>query len=340
MVVVDAETPGNVGTIARAMKNFGVSRLLLVDPPPIEEGSEAYGFAGHAREDVLPNAETVTFEAVTESYHTVGFTAITAEDARSHTRFPYTTPAELRSSLAEVETDTALVFGREDQGLSNEELAQLDQVAAIPANPEYPVLNLGQAANVVLYELRELFLSADHLPDKTQERADEPEIERFHEQFARFVDAAEHRDHRKRRARRLIRRLVGRTHPTHREITTLTGLFRKTANRLGDSLARETDDESPDDRSVPEAAGLLGNLSGESEQASGEASQVTAESDRTERAGGESDQTTGETEQAGGESDQTADGTEQATGEGDQTTDETERAGGEGDQTAGGTESD
>ena len=232
VVVVDAETPGNVGTIARAMKNFGVSQLLLVDPPPIEEGSEAYGFAGHAREDVLPNAREVTLETVTEQFHTVGFTAITAEDARSHTRFPYTTPAELRESLAAVEADTALVFGREDQGLSNEELAMLDQVAAIPANPEYPVMNLGQAVNVVLYELRELFLSETHLPDRTRERAEEAEIERFYEQFDRFLSVAEHREFRRDRANELIRRLLGRTHPTHREITTLTGLFRKTANRL------------------------------------------------------------------------------------------------------------
>jgi TrmH family RNA methyltransferase len=246
VVVVEPETPGNVGTIARAMKNFGVSDLKLVDPPEIPEGSEAYGFAGHAREDVLPNADAVTFEEVVESYHTVGFTAITAEDATSHTRFPYTTPEELSASLATVEADTALVFGREGRGLNNEELEQLDQVASIPANPEYPVMNLGQAANVVLYELRDLFLTDDHLPDRTQHRAEEHEIERLHEQFDRFLDAVEHRDHKRKRSSRLLRRILGRTHPTNREVTTLMGLFRKTADRFGDDVDSLDDGDDED----------------------------------------------------------------------------------------------
>jgi tRNA (cytidine32/uridine32-2'-O)-methyltransferase len=76
MAVVDAETPGNVGTVARAMKNFGLSELLLVDPPELDPGGEAYGFAGQAREDVLPNAREVGFEELVAEYHTVGCTAI------------------------------------------------------------------------------------------------------------------------------------------------------------------------------------------------------------------------------------------------------------------------
>ena len=55
--VVDAQTPGNGRTIARAMRNVGCADLKLVERPPFEPDGEAYGFAGHAREDVLPNAE-------------------------------------------------------------------------------------------------------------------------------------------------------------------------------------------------------------------------------------------------------------------------------------------
>jgi TrmH family RNA methyltransferase len=234
VVVVEPETPGNVGTIARSMKNFGLSDLKLVNPPEITEESEAYGFAGHAREDVLPNAEEVTLDEIVESYHTVGFTGITAEDATSHTRFPYTTPAELSESLATVEADTAFVFGRESRGLNNDELERLDQVASIPANPEYPVLNLGQAATVALYEMRELFLEETHLPDRESERAEEHEIERLYDQFERFLEVVEHREHKRNRASRLVRRVFGRTHPTDREVTTLTGLFRKAADRFGE----------------------------------------------------------------------------------------------------------
>ena len=88
VVVVDAETPGNVGTIARAMKNFGLSDLRLVDPPELDPDGEAYGFAGHAREDVLPDATETTLDEVVADFFTVGCTAITGEDARRHVRYP------------------------------------------------------------------------------------------------------------------------------------------------------------------------------------------------------------------------------------------------------------
>lgn len=232
VVVVEPQTPGNVGTIARAMKNFGLSDLALIDPPPLPEGGEAYGFAGHAREDVLPNAREVTFDEVVEKYHTVGCTAITGEDARRHVRFPFRTPAQLRESLATVSTDTALVFGREGTGLNNEELRRLDEVCSIPANPEYPVLNLGQAATVLLYELRELFLDDTQLPGVERERASEPDVERVHKQFDAFLEGAGYEGERLDRTRVLFRRILGRAHPTEREAHTLVGVFRRAADQL------------------------------------------------------------------------------------------------------------
>jgi len=232
VAVVGAETPGNVGTIARAMKNFGLSELLLVDPPDgvFDEDGEAYGFAGHAREDVLPNAEVVTLESVVERYHTVGCTAITGEDARRHVRFPFRTPGDLRASLAGVDADTALVFGREGTGLHNEELARLDEVCSIPASDEYPVLNLGQAATVVLYELRELTLDGTQLPDVERERAEEADVERLYDYVGEFLAATGYDERKRGKTLRLVRRLVGRAHPTGREVHTLLGLFRR-ANR-------------------------------------------------------------------------------------------------------------
>jgi TrmH family RNA methyltransferase len=236
VVVVEPQTPGNVGTIARAMKNFGFSDLKLVDPPEISRESEAYGFAGHAREDVLPEADEVTFESIVREYHTVGFTAITNEDARRHVRFPFRTPRELADSLTRVEAPTALVFGREGTGLSNAELERLDEVCSIPASAEYPVLNLGQAATVALYELRTLTLGPDgegtQLPDVERERAAEADIDRFYDFFETFLGRIEHREHKREKTLRMMRRLVGRAHPTEREITTLTGLFRKAADRV------------------------------------------------------------------------------------------------------------
>jgi len=237
VAVVGAETPGNIGTIARAMKNFGLEELLLVDPPELDPDGEAYGFAGQAREDILPNARTVSFEYLRDHYHTVGCTAVTNEDARKHVRYPFKTPRELADSLTDVQADTCLVFGRERVGLTNDELADLDEVCSIPAAEDYPVLNLGQAATVVLYEMRSLTLESTQLPNPEHERATEQEIEGLHDQFESFLEAIDHPEEKRAKAGRLFRRLVGRAHPTDREAVSLRGIFRRGAQR-----ARETDD--------------------------------------------------------------------------------------------------
>ncbi|MEF8771059.1 RNA methyltransferase [Halodesulfurarchaeum sp.] len=230
VVVVDAQTPGNVGTIARSMKNFGFSDLRLIDPPELDPEGEAYGYAGQAREDILPNASETTLEAVTDQYHTVGFTAVTNEDGSSHVRFPFTTPQELADSLPISAVPTALVFGREPTGLHNEELLMLDEVAAIPANPDYPVLNLGQAATIVLYELQELVLGDSQLPERDESYANPEEVERFHDHAETFLEEIEYPPEKRAKTGRLIRRLFGRVHPTGQELVTLRGVMRRAAS--------------------------------------------------------------------------------------------------------------
>lgn len=232
VAVVDANTPGNVGTIARAMKNFGFEELLLVDPPELDPDGEAYGFAGQAREDVLPNARTIDFETLVSEYHTVGFTSVTNEDDSNHVRFPYSTPAELARELATVETETALVFGRERVGLTNEELARIDQIGAIPASEAYPSLNLGQAATVALYELRDLAMDDSQLPERSRTRATEREIDGFYGHFDSFLEAVEYPEEKHAKTMRLVRRVLGRAHPTGREIATLRGVLRKAERRF------------------------------------------------------------------------------------------------------------
>ena len=227
VAVVEPKTSGNVGTIARAMKNFGMDDLKIVDPPELHRDSEAYGFAGQAREDVLPNYDEVTFDELVANYHTVGCTATTNEDARKHRRFPFKTPAELADSLRDVDAPTVLVFGREDNGLTNDEMARVDEVCSIPASADYASLNLGQAATVTLYELRDLTVEEFQHPDVERERADEAEIEGFYDHFAEFLDAIDHPVEKRDKTLRLARRLFGRAHPTGREVRTLRGVLRR-----------------------------------------------------------------------------------------------------------------
>jgi TrmH family RNA methyltransferase len=233
VAVVDAETPGNIGTIARSMKNFGLEELLLVDPPELDPSGEAYGFAGQAREDILPNAREVSFDHIVSQYHTVGCTAVTNEDERSHVRYPFRTPAELADSLRGVSGETAIVFGRERVGLTNDELARLDEICAIPASAEYPVLNLGQAATIVLYELRALAVGETQVPETIQ-RADGDAVEGVHDQFEALLAASQHPPEKQPKAMRMFRRLVGRAQPTGREAATLRGILRRATAKIPD----------------------------------------------------------------------------------------------------------
>ncbi|ELY53963.1 RNA methyltransferase [Natronococcus jeotgali] len=231
VAVVDAETPGNVGTIARAMKNFGFEELLLVDPPELDPDGEAYGYAGHAREDVLPNATELSFGELAENYHTIGCTAVTNEDDRSHVRYPYSTPADLAERLPTVEAPTALVFGRERVGLTNEELARIDEICSIPASEEYPVLNLGQAATVTLYELRTLTVSETQLPNLERTRAPEPALDRLYGQWGALLEELNHPDEKRDKTMRMLRRVFGRADLTEREANTLLGVLRRATER-------------------------------------------------------------------------------------------------------------
>ncbi|MDZ7730458.1 MAG: RNA methyltransferase [Natrialbaceae archaeon] len=226
VAVVDASTPGNVGTIARAMKNFGFEDLLLVDPPVLEPDGDAYGFAGQARADILPSATELSFSRLVEEYHTVGFTATPNEDDRRHIRFPVSTPTELVAQLRSVAGPTALVFGRERVGLTNEELSAIDRVCTIPANPAYPVLNLGQAATIALYELRSLAIEADQLPDIERTRADPADVQRLLERWEALLGAIDHPTEKREKATRLLQRVQGRADSTGREVATLEGILR------------------------------------------------------------------------------------------------------------------
>lgn len=231
VAVVDPETPGNIGTIARAMKNFGFRELVLIDAPPLAEDGEAYGFAGRAREDILPNHRRCSFEELIKQYHTVGFTAIPGGSSADPARAPAVTPEELGHQLADVGVPTALVFGRERTGLSNDELARLDRVCTIPAAAAYPTLNLGQAATIALYELTEL-TDADMQTPPAVPRAEENDIERLYDQFETLLLQIGHPPEKRTKTTRLFRRLIARANPTAREVSTLTGVLRRAGDLI------------------------------------------------------------------------------------------------------------
>lgn len=159
IVLVNTSHTGNIGSVARAMKTMGFSKLYLVDPVnPVD--SHASALAAGAT-DVLGNAVVVDTlqEAIADCNTVIG------TSARSRTlSWPMVNPVECGEKLlagTEQEGDVALVFGRENSGLTNEELQLCNFHVCIAANPEYSSLNLAMAVQTLCYETRMRYLAKD-----------------------------------------------------------------------------------------------------------------------------------------------------------------------------------
>ena len=150
VVMVGPLYSGNIGSVCRAMANMGLSDLAIVDPPPLNM-DEARMMACHAADILDGRSEFKTLaEAVSDCGAVMGATARMGL-YRQHAK----TPREWAPKALEVarEGRVALVFGREDKGLSNEELALCTQIIQIPTTKEYPSLNVAQAVMVCCYEI-------------------------------------------------------------------------------------------------------------------------------------------------------------------------------------------
>jgi tRNA (cytidine32/uridine32-2'-O)-methyltransferase len=151
IVLVETSHPGNIGSVARAMKNMGLSNLCLINPKKFPH-QEATALAGNAT-DVLDNAKIFTSiqEAVKHSK------VIYATSARERTiEWPTLSARDAASEMQELivnEIEVSILFGREDRGLTNEELQLANKHLIIPAHPDYPVLNIAMSTQVVCYEL-------------------------------------------------------------------------------------------------------------------------------------------------------------------------------------------
>ncbi|MGK7902111.1 MAG: RNA methyltransferase [Hormoscilla sp.] len=147
IVLVEPLGPLNVGAIARVMKNMGLHQLVLVNPQCDHHSPESRLMAVHAV-DILSSAQVVpTIPAALE-----GCTRAIATTARERSTTPQL--EHPRTALPWLlGTPSALIFGREDRGLSNAELNYAQRFLGIPSSQAYPSLNLAQAVAVCCYEL-------------------------------------------------------------------------------------------------------------------------------------------------------------------------------------------
>jgi tRNA/rRNA methyltransferase len=147
VVLVRTETAQNIGFIARAMANFDVDRLVLVNPLCDHLSDDAMRTAMHAK-DVLRKAKIL--KSMPKADLIIGTTSALGTDYNIP-RTPLT--AEEFGKKYNPKQKTALVFGNEGNGLTNKEVAMCDFLVSIPASRKYPAMNLSHAVSVVLYEL-------------------------------------------------------------------------------------------------------------------------------------------------------------------------------------------
>jgi tRNA/rRNA methyltransferase len=156
IVLVEPAGALNVGSIARVMKNMGLTQLVIVNPQCEVLGEEATRMAVHAI-DLLSAAQIVP-DLPTALAGCTKVIATTARDRAIPTQLE--TPRQALPWLVESGEPTALIFGREDSGLTNAELNYATRYIRIPVGSEYSSLNLAQAVGVCVYELQ---MSANHV---------------------------------------------------------------------------------------------------------------------------------------------------------------------------------
>lgn len=150
VVLLNTQEDGNIGSAARAMRNFGFSELYLANP--CEIGKNARAMSSHGI-NVLKSAKTVkSLEAAVKGCdYVIGTTGKSGGQKTPRRRA--VTPDQLSEMVAEKGGKAAIVFGNEAVGIPNEVLQKMDFVVRIPASPDYPILNLAQSVCILLYEI-------------------------------------------------------------------------------------------------------------------------------------------------------------------------------------------
>jgi tRNA/rRNA methyltransferase len=225
VVLVEPEKAGNIGSIARSMKNFDLTDLRIVSPKaPITE--EAYRYATRGRE-ILEKAKIFKTlpEALKGARHVVGTTAIAGTSTRNLLRITMD-PSQLALRLAETKGSVALLLGRESSGLTNAELEQCNVIVTIPASKDYNVLNVATAASILFYELFKI--------GSKNVSSLEPSRQAVERLASIFVDLAETVDtppHRRRLADRAFRNILAKSVVSRREVSLIMGVLRRLRER-------------------------------------------------------------------------------------------------------------
>lgn len=250
VVLVGAKYSGNIGQTARVLRNFGYRRLAMVNPRcRIDVEAEKMAVGCEDMLDRIPVFDSLD-EAVREARTVIGATR-----RRGMKRRNVLDPRECAQLLEPVLEvgDAALVFGPEDRGLSNDELACCHWIASIPSASNHPSFNLSHAVAVFLYEITYSLLSPE-----PRDWAKHKSYEDMFDHLERYLsDIGFLKEEDPRRMMTAIRRMLYRGRFTEREVRIVRGVITQSYWRMANP------DAAPDE--APEMEGLENPEEGEAE---------------------------------------------------------------------------
>jgi len=185
LILVAPARPENIGAAARAMKTMGFTELRIVASDAWQD--PAARRVAHGASEILDNVKS--YATLSEALADVDFSVATTARSRAKFRY-YATPAQAGAILQEKQQwlpRIALVFGREDSGLTNEELDQVDLLSGIPMAADYPSLNLGQAVMVYCYQ----FSSLNQVSAPPVESANVSQLQALRQRFQQLLNTLE-----------------------------------------------------------------------------------------------------------------------------------------------------
>lgn len=242
IVLVEPAGPLNIGAISRVLKNMGLRQLILVNPLCDPLGTEARQMAVHAV-DLLQQARQVqTLPQALEGCERIMATTMREQVGEVVTELPRTGLPWLLGHPA------ALIFGREDRGLTNTELNYAQRLIRIPTDPIYPSLNLAQAVAVCSYELYQQASQAlvEPIAPGGGELARFENLEAYYQQLETVLLKIGYLySHTAVSRMAKFRRLFNRSQPTEAEVALLRGILSQVEWAL---TAKPALDSSPDSR--------------------------------------------------------------------------------------------
>jgi len=225
----------NIGYVARNMKNFGLSELYIVSPLA-RLGRTAQVYSVHA-DDILKKAVIVERleDALAGVDYIVGTTG--KKGGIKNILRQAITPEELALKLLSLDDcKVAIIFGREDIGLTNDILALCDIIVTIPANPEYPILNLSHAATIIFYEIFKFIYYESTLPMRKGRliaiRENNIGLSRFYSFIDDILDHLKLAVSKRQKTKLAIKRILGRSLINMYELQTILGLARQIREKI------------------------------------------------------------------------------------------------------------